>query len=254
MTNTINSTARGIAFACAFLVPLISLAAQSGETADSIVKKLEANQVFDTSRIEARLSVTTRLGVTGNAFTAYERKGGDTLIEITDGPDRGQKVLRQGENVYLYYPEAEDVIWIKGSALKDSMMGSDFSYEDLTKDGTILTRYTAVLTGEERFDGVDCYRITLSAKTRNETYAREDLLVDRERYVTRKATLFSASGKPIRELVAGDVQTVSGKRVAFRTTMRDLLKKGTSTVMTIVKIELGIPLSEKYFNREELSW
>ncbi len=235
------------------LVPLAARAEET-ETVESIVRKLEANQVFDTSTLEARLSVTNRFGVTGNAFRAWARKGGDTLIEITNGPDRGQKVLRQGANVYLYFPEAEDVVWLKGSALKDSMMGSDFSYEDLTKDGSILGRFDATLEGKEVFDGADCYRVRLVAKTRNETYAREDLLVDARDFVTRKALLYSASGKPIRELVAKDVRTVSGKKVPFVTTMRDLLKKDSVTEMTIEAIAIGLPLSDSYFNREELSW
>lgn len=228
--------------------------AEGTESVESIVRKLEANQVFDTSRMEARLRVTNRFGVAESSFRAYARKGGDTLVEIVSGPDRGQKVLRQGPNVYLYFPEAEDVVWLKGSALKDSMMGSDFSYEDLTKDGTILGRFDATLEGTESLDGAECYRVRLVAKTRGEPYAREDLLVDARQFVTRKATLFSASGKAIRELVAGDVRAVSGKNVPHTTTMRDLLKKDSVTEMTIGKIEIGIPLSDDYFNREELSW
>ncbi len=234
-------------------VPLATFA-EGAESVESIVRKLEANQVFDTSTLEARLSVTNRFGVTGSAFRAWARKGGDTLIEITSGPDRGQKILRQGPNVYLYFPEAEDVVWLKGSALKDSMMGSDFSYEDLTKDGSILGRFDATLEGTEVWDGADCYRVRLVAKTRNETYAREDLLVDARDFVTRKAILFSASGKPIRELVATDVRTVSGKKIPFVTRMRDLLRKDSVTEMTIERIAIGLPLSDSYFNREELSW
>ena len=78
-------------------------------------------------------------------FALLHRKGGDALVEITSGPDRGQKVLRQSSNIYLFYPDAEEVIWLKGSALKDSMMGSDFSYEDLTNDKTLADRYTSEL-------------------------------------------------------------------------------------------------------------
>jgi hypothetical protein len=243
-----------LATALACLIAPVAVFGEGTETVESIVRKLEANQVFDTSTLDARLSVTNRFGVTESVFRAWARKGGDTLIEITAGPDRGQKVLRQGPNVYLYFPEAEDVVWLKGSALKDSMMGSDFSYEDLTKDGSILGRFDATLEGNEVFDGAECYRVRLVAKTRNETYAREDLLVDARRFVTRKAILYSASGKPIRELVAADVRTVSGKNVPFTTKMRDLLKKDSVTEMTIERIEIGIPLPDSYFNREELSW
>lgn len=240
-----------IAFFCLAALQLSSLSAQK---ASEIITKLENNQVYDTARFEVTLSVSNRFGVTGNSFTSYSRKGGDTLIEITAGPDRGQKVLRQKTNIYLFYPDAEEVIWLKGSALKDSMMGSDFSYEDLTNDRTILDRYTVILEGTETVYGIKCYRLTLSAKTKNETYAKQTIWVDPEYFVTRRALLYSASGKALREMTASDIHTIAGKNLPYRTLMKDLLKKNTSTEMIITKAEIGIPLGEKYFNREELSW
>jgi outer membrane lipoprotein-sorting protein len=230
-----------------------SLEAETPDAAE-IVRRVEANQVTDTAHLEAKLAVTTRFGVTLNEFTTWSRKGGDALVEITSGPDRGQKVLRQASNIYLFYPDAEEVIWLKGSALKDSMMGSDFSYEDLTNDKTLADRYSAELAGSEPVDGADCYHLILTAKTRNEAYAKEELWVDAKAFVTRRALLYSAAGKAIREMTATDVRAIAGKNFPFRTVMKDLLKKDTSTEMTVVKAEFNIPISGKYFNREELSW
>lgn len=251
-----KKTARTRALAAA--IGLLASFAAGAESAEAdvatIVKKLEANQVYETSKMDATLSVTNRFGVTRNAFTVYSRAGGDTLVVITEGPDRGQKVLRQKKDIYLFYPDAEEVIWLKGSALKDSMMGSDFSYEDLTDDGTILGRFEATLLGSEDYDGSPCWRVMLVAKTRNETYAKQELLIDKETFVTRHAFLYSAAGKAIREMISGDIRMVGGKNIPFSSVMKDLLKKDTSTAMTLTKVEIGIPLSGKYFNREELSW
>ena len=241
-------------FATAILICGTLFHSVAQEDVASIIRRVEANQVSDTGKMEATLEVSTRFGVTKSTFLSYSRKGGDALIEVTTGPDRGQKILRQENNIYLYYPDAEEVIWLKGSALKDSMMGSDFSYEDLTNDKTILDRYNAELIGNEAIDGTDCYHIILTAKTRNETYAKEEIWVDTSRFVTRRALLYSAAGKAIREMTTNDVRAVSGRQIAFSTVMKDLLKKNTSTTMTISNAEFDLPLSEKYFNREELSW
>lgn len=247
-----------VAFAAAAAISMAiggALPAEAEETSVAdIIQKLEANQVYDTSSMDAKLAVTNRFGVTANEFTVYSRKGGDTLVVITAGPDRGQKVLRQKKDIYLYYPDAEDVIWLKGSALKDSMMGSDFSYEDLTDDGTILGRFDAELLGSETYDGARCWRIMLKAKTKNETYAKQEILVDAQSFVTRHAILYSAAGKPIREMSSGDIRTVAGKNIPFTSIMKDLMKKNSSTEMKLTRVEIGIPLSGKYFNREELSW
>lgn len=236
------------------LLLAVPLSAQSADDAQTIVRKTETNQVFDTAIIEAKLTVTGKFGKTDNEFTSWSRRGGDTLVEISSGPDRGQKVLRQGPNIYLYYPDADEVIWLKGSALKNSVMGSDFSYEDLTNDKTLLDRYSAALGGTEDVEGTQCWRITLTAKTRSETYAKQEIWVDKERYVTLRAIMYSASGKAMRDMVSTDVRNVSGKYLAFTTTMRDLLKKNSTTVMEIARAEINIPIADTYFNREQLSW
>lgn len=238
----------------AIIAVCLAVSAAHVQSTEEIIKRLEANQAFDTSRIEARLEVSNRFGTTNNDFTAWSRKGGDALLEINSGPDAGQKVLRKQDNIYLFYPDADDVIWLKGSALRDSLMGSDFSYEDLTDDRTLLDRFTAELKGESTIDGRAVWLLTLTAKKRTETYAKQDLWVDKEFYVTIKSILYSQAGKALREMRAENIRTISGKNMPFTTIMTDLLKKNTSTTMRIIKAEINIPIAEKYFNREELSW
>jgi hypothetical protein len=55
-------------------------------------------------KIRIKLAVTNKFGVTQNEFHDLFAKGGDVLIAITSGPDKGQKVLRLKQSVYLYYP------------------------------------------------------------------------------------------------------------------------------------------------------
>ena len=240
----------------AVLAGAAAVSAQSGGEPSSaaILGKLEQNQSWNAGKIEASLAVSNRFGVTDNDFTSWSRKGGDALIEITSGPDRGQKVLRQASNIYLFYPEADEVIWLKGTALRDSLMGSDFSYEDLTDDRTLMDRFDAELLGSEAIEGADCWKLRLSAKSKKETYQIQEIWVDKARFVQRKAILYSAAGKALRSMTATDVRPIGGRYLAYSTTMTDLLKKNTSTVMTIKKAEIDIDIPERYFNREELSW
>ncbi len=266
MNHTLNAGARK--FFAALLSGTLALAAANAQDgnaqdgaartnaarAEDAVRRMEENQTFATSVTKLKLVVANSFGVTSNEFTTYSRKGGDVLVVITAGPDRGQKVLRQKGNIYLYYPDAEEVIWLKGSALKDSIMGSDFSYEDLTDEGTVIDRYETAYVADEKLEGADCIRVTLTARTRNETYAKQELWIDAKTFVARKTILYSASGKAMRQLLSEDVRSVSGKNVAFASVMKDLLKKNSETKMTVVEMEVGRPIPAKYFNREELSW
>ena len=241
------------AFSLFGLASATAVSAQSGGPSTPSSRKAREQPELERGKISLA-AVSNRFGVTDNDFTSWSRKGGDALIEITSGPDRGQKVLRQASNIYLFYPEADEVIWLKGTALRDSLMGSDFSYEDLTDDRTLMDRFDGELLGSEAVDGEDCWKLKLKAKSKKETYQIQEIWVDKTRYVQRKAILYSAAGKALRSMTATDVRPIGGRYLAYSTTMTDLLKKNTSTVMTIKKAEIDIDIPERYFNREELSW
>ncbi len=59
-----------------------------------------------------------------------------------------EKVLK------IYFPSAEKVMRVSGHMLRQSMMGSDFSYEDMTETAEELKKnYNVKLIGEESLSG-----------------------------------------------------------------------------------------------------
>ncbi|MCK9170822.1 MAG: outer membrane lipoprotein-sorting protein [Treponema sp.] len=238
----------------AVLFSIFTAAGISAADIDTIISKFEANTVYDTVYAESTMKTTNSLGTAQSSFKSWNRRNGDTLIEIDKGPDKGQKILRQGASVFLFYPDAEEVIRLQGSALKDSLMGSDFSYEDLTGENSISDRYTSSLAGTEIVDGRSCYHVLLTAKNSRETYRRQELWIDAELYVSLKTVLYSASGRALRELHSGDIKKVSGFYIATKMIMQDLLKKDSTTVLTIETVIINKPVDDKIFSRENLTW
>ena len=138
----------------------------------SILEKYESNMKHTTSIIKAQISTTDSFGTTKQTLEIYSRENGDTLIVIADGPDKGQKILRLENSLFLFYPSAEEVIRLTGSALKDSIAGTDFSYEDLSGDNSIAHNYTTVLQGTEIVQERECYVIELTAKKKTLAYQK----------------------------------------------------------------------------------
>ena len=220
----------------------------------SILEKYESNMKHSTSMIKAQISTTDSFGTTKQTFEIYSRENGDTLIVIADGPDKGQKILRLENSLFLYYPSAEEVIRLTGSALKDSIAGTDFSYEDLSGDNSIANNYTTVLQGTEIVQERECYVIELTAKKKTLAYQKQTLYIDTENFTAVKTIVFSASGKALREIISSNVQNVSGKYIAYTTTVTDLLKKNSKTGMTITDVSLNESIPSSYFTREGLTW
>ena len=220
----------------------------------SILEKYESNMKHTTSIIKAQISTTDSFGTTKQTFEIYSRENGDTLIVIADGPDKGQKILRLENSLFLFYPSAEEVIRLTGSALKENIAGTDFSYEDLSGDNGIQTNYEAVLKGSENVQGKDCYVIELAAKKKTLAYQKQTLYIDKENYTAVKTIVYSASGKALREIISSNVKIVSGKYIALNTKVTDLLKKNSKTEMTITDISLNESIPSSYFTREGLIW
>lgn len=220
----------------------------------SILEKYENNMKHTTSIIKAQINTTDSFGTTKQTFEIYSRNNGDTLIVIIDGPDKGQKILRLENSLFLFYPAAEEVVRLTGSALKESIAGTDFSYEDLSGDKTISQNYTTTLKGIETIEENECYVIELTAKKKTLSYQRQTLYIHKENFTAVKTIVYSASGKPLREIISSNVQNISGIFIAYNTTVIDLLKKNSKTEMQIQNIKLNEDIPPQYFSREGLTW
>jgi outer membrane lipoprotein-sorting protein len=232
----------------------ILCAAAWGIEPAEIVRRMEDNTVYKSASYEGSFTITDRFGSRVKSFKAFSMGTDKMLVEFTNPEEAGQKILRTGEEVYLFFPEAEEVIHLQGSGLKDSVMGSDLSYEDFTGEKGLLDLYSVESEGVEKVDGRDCFVLKLTAKKKQIAYAQERMWVDAELFVARKATYYSLAGKAVKEMEVKDIRTVSGKNLPMEIEMRDLLKKGSSTAFQIKKIAIDAPLDPKIFSREELSW
>ena len=75
-------------------------------------------------------------------------------MEFTNFDDEGTKYLKKDGNLYVYTEELEEVMPITGHMLKESMMGSDMSYEDTVNNDTLSSQYTATIVDEGvEYDG-----------------------------------------------------------------------------------------------------
>ncbi len=217
---------------------------------ETIIKNYDKNTIFNTSILESTVIIKDSLGTSTQKIISHARKNGDTLIEITEGPDAGQKVLRLNSAIFLYYPDANQIIRLQGAALKESFMGSDFSYEDLSGDESIINKYEYEL--EEETD--TSYIVNLKAKSRKEPYQRQKLTIDKETFVCTYAVLMSSSGRKLREMTSSDIRQVGNKYVAFNVKMVDLLKNQGSTTMKIESLKVDIPIDSELFTTDNLSW
>jgi len=232
----------------------VPAAVLTGVSAEDIIRKLEKNEVHETARVEGSMLIENRFGTKTTNFVSWARGEDESLIEFVGGDEDGQKILRTKDALYLYFPDADEIIRLQGAALRNSVMGSDFSYEDMTGGKGLLEDYNAELQGTETADGQECWKIELTAKGRNVPYPKEVVWIDADEYVTRKAEMYSRSGKLLKTMDVRDYIRMEGKKFPGTMIMRDVLKKDSSTTFRIDEAELNISIPDDFFSLQELSW
>lgn len=223
-------------------------------TIEEIVNKLEGNLYFDTAKTTGELIIKDRFGTTETSFISYAEGSEKVLIEFTNAEQSGQKILRLKDEMYLFYPDAEELILLQGSSLRESLFNSDISYEDMSGGRKILESYNVVLNGEEDVEGNTCYKLTLTAKVKNIPFPKQILWVDKALFIHRKIQQYSVSDKLIREISTLEYKKIGNVHFVSHQVIKDTLKKNSSTELIINELKINIPIDPKMFSLRELTW
>ncbi len=219
-----------------------------------ILDRMEKEMDFSSASFSATIVNTDKLGSTKLTFDTYQKGNGDTLLSVTSGSDKGQKILRLDEEIYIFYPNADEIIRLSSSGLKESFLGSNFSYEDLTGDDEYDERYSHSLSGEETLNDIDCFVISMDAKKRSETYQKETIYIAKDSFLPVKMSLYSKSGRLLKEIYYSNYITDNGTHYPTHIEITNAVKKSSYSVMDITSISFGVELDDDLFNKEELAW
>src|SRR5262245_58181273 len=184
-----------IVVAClAAVVPAVQAQPPS---ADAILKKVDENQAAGSRITVWQMTIHGRRGsrtmkakswVEGidRAFTEY----------LEPAREAGTKMLKVRDQLWTYSPSTDRTIQIAGHMLRQSVMGSDMSYEDLMEDPKLQSLYVATSAGEESVSGRPCWVLELKARPgAAPSYHSRKVWVDKERYLPLKEERFATSGK-----------------------------------------------------------
>lgn len=240
---------------CNILCLILVLAAGSvpAQTAGEIIRKIDDN-------------LSARNRVTESAMTIHGRRGSRTLTAksyaegtrkafteyLSPAAERGTKMLKLEGQLWIYSPGTDRTVQISGHLLRQSVMGSDLSYEDMMDDRKLAEIYAASITGEEEFDGRPVWILELTARVNDAAYPRQKLWVDRERFVPLRQELYARSGKLLKTALLSDLQRVGGRWYPMQVLYKDMLKQGKGTEFRTTQIAFDQAIPEWIFTKAAL--
>lgn len=175
---------------------------------------------------------------------AWTRGDDDALVRFfAPAKDAGNATLKAGDETWVFNPKLNQIIKLPASMLAQSWMGSDFSYNDLSKADDILTKYTHKLIGEKVEGGHAVYLIEAVPKPGAPVVWGKQVVKVREDGVMLGETYFDQDMKVVREMVTDKVGPIGGRDYPVVMTMHpaDAPEKWTRIETTTGQFDIGLP-------------
>jgi outer membrane lipoprotein-sorting protein len=235
------------------LMVLVVLAGYAQPTVQQIMDKIDQNlssknRVFESEMTihgkRASRTVVSKTYAVGNkqAFTEY----------LSPAREQGTKMLKLENQLWIYSPSTDRTIQISGHMLRQSVMGSDMSYEDMMDDRKLTEIYDGKVLRTENLEDRPCYVLELIANVTDVAYYKRLMWIDTERFVPLKEELYAKSGQLLKQTVMSEVKKIQGRWFPTKMVYKDMLKQGDGTEFKVLNASFDQEIPEYLFTKAAL--
>lgn len=261
--KTIFASGSGKVALLVFGAIIISMGANLGVvqaeelTGEEIMTRVDDNQFLASARTESEMIIIDRDREIIKEMISYVRSDGEVtegLAEFTNPRDRGTRYLLLDDELWMYFPDAEDLVRISGHMLEQRMMGSDFSYQDMMESERLTELYEFELESEDTINDRPVYVVKATAREgKDVAYHSRRLWVDQERFVILLEEMYARDGRLLKEMRSEKVEEVKeGRWMPTEMVMEDKLREDTETIYRIKELELDYDIPEGLLTLDEL--
>ena len=191
---------------------LLSMLFNQDITVDYIINQIDFNLNSDNRVLTSKMIVhgrrTSRTIVSKNWIVGTDK----AFTEYLSPPrEAGSKMLKLENILLTYAPQTDRIIQISGHMLRQSVMGSDFSYNDIMEDKPLDELYIAKLEGEEYVNDRKCYVLYLESKVDGISYPKRREWVDQEYFLPIKEELYAKSGKLLKSTSMDGIKKIGDR-------------------------------------------
>lgn len=221
----------------------------ANEIIESVDKNMSSqNRIFEsTMTINGKRSSRT---IGSRSYTVGDKKSFTEYL--SPAREEGTKMLKLEKQLWIYSPATDRIIQISGHMLRQSVMGSDLSYEDMMDDRKLTDVYTAKVVGNDEIDSRKVWILELISKVDDVAYAKRKIWIDTERYVPLKEELYAKSGQLLKRSTMSNVKKVEGRWFPTTVVYKDMLKEGDGTEFKMKSIKFNQEIPEYIFTKAAL--
>lgn len=240
-------------FLIVLILSVLSLTQAQTQDAIAILNKVDANINSETSILKSDMIIYGRRNNRTVTSVGYAEGNSKSFSEyLAPQREKGTKMLKLDDRLWIYSPSTDRTIQLSGHMLKQSVMGSDLSYEDMMENRKLTEMYHAKVVGEETVDGRKTWVLELNAKVDDATYDSRKVWVDTERYVPLREEMYAKSGLLLKKTELKDIKKIDGRWYPTKMNYKDMLKDGKGTDFVVLEIEFDAKIPEYIFTKAAL--
>ena len=231
---------------------LAAVTLQAQPSGKEILDRIDQNMSADSRYVRSKMVIHgPRTSRTIESETWAEGESAYTVY-LFPAREQGTKMLKLEDQLWIFSPSTDRTIQISGHMLRQSVMGSDLSYEDMMENPDFSKKYDAVVVGSERYEGRDAWVVEMHATSEDVAYQMRKLWVDRERYVPLKEELYAKSGKLLKATELTDIQRHGSRWYPGKITFKDMLKTGDGTEFIVDEIRFDVDVPDHLLSKAAL--
>jgi outer membrane lipoprotein-sorting protein len=231
----------------------LTMQASSQPSGKDILNLIDKNLTAKTRILTAKMVISGARGSRTIEFNSWAEGEKKAYTEYTSpAREKGTKMLKMEDKLWIFSPSTDRIIQITGQMLRQSVMGSDLSYEDMMEDPALANHYNASVTAQDTADNRKCWVLQLNALEEGEAYEVRKVWVDQERNIPLKEELYGKSGKLLKRTSLTDVQKIQGRWFPMKMIFKDMLRSGDGTQFIISSIKLDETIPADIFSKASL--
>ncbi|MBV2120449.1 MAG: outer membrane lipoprotein-sorting protein [Candidatus Thiodiazotropha sp. (ex Ctena orbiculata)] len=244
------------------LTPAVTLAMTAEERGLEIAKEVDSRDTgFHDFKASMTMLLKNRHGEESlrdmrNQTLEVEDDGDKTLVVFDEPRDvKGTALLSFSHKVgdddqWLYLPALKRVKRIASRNKSGPFMGSEFAYEDISSQE--VEKYTYKFIEESEHDGIASYLVERYPVDPNSGYTRQQMWVDKARYIPIKIDYYDRKNVLLKTLVFRGYQQYLDQYWRADEMFMENHQTGKSTLLTWKQYDFRSGLTDADFNKNSL--
>ncbi|MDX1473630.1 MAG: outer membrane lipoprotein-sorting protein [Reinekea sp.] len=162
--------------------------------------------------------------------------------------ERGVSTLKRENDMWNYLPKIRKVIKVPPSMMMGSWMGSDFTNDDLMREGSWVDEFDVTLSEDDTL-----YTLDLVAKPDTVTvWGAMQIIIDKSNLMPLKQVYFDEDGSAMREMIFSDIKTFGEVTLPTVMELRPLNKPENRTRVIYESLDFEVDRDEDFFSLQNL--